>query len=109
VGEFLGLTPISLFILSAIAMIPLANSIEGSGGYGAMNGLMFASINSIHRRGIFMSGNADEVKGRAKEAVGVITNDERLKQEGKVDQVSGKIKKATEKVVNKVRDAVKGD
>ena len=56
-----------------------------------------------------MSGKAEEVKGRAKEAVGVITNDERLKQEGKVDQASGKIKKATEKVVNKVRDALKGD
>jgi hypothetical protein len=32
-----------------------------------------------------------------------------LKQEGKLDQASGKIKQATEKVVNKVRDAVKGD
>jgi uncharacterized protein YjbJ (UPF0337 family) len=39
----------------------------------------------------------------------VMTNDGRLKQEGKVDQASGKIKQATEKVVNKVRDAVKGD
>jgi len=38
-----------------------------------------------------------------------MTNDERLKHEGKVDQASGKIKQATEKVVNKVRDAVKGD
>jgi uncharacterized protein YjbJ (UPF0337 family) len=48
-------------------------------------------------------------KGRLKEAAGVMTNDERLKQEGKVDQALGKIKQATEKVVNKVRDAVKGD
>jgi len=38
-----------------------------------------------------------------------MTTDERLKQEGNVDQASGKIKQATEKVVNKVRDAVKGD
>ena len=58
---------------------------------------------------IAMSGKAEEIKGRVKEAAGVVTNDEKLKQEGKVDQASGKIKQATEKVVNKVRDAVKGD
>jgi uncharacterized protein YjbJ (UPF0337 family) len=56
-----------------------------------------------------MSGKAEEVKAWVKEAAGVMTNDRRLKQEGKVDQASGKIKQATEKVVNKVRDAVKGD
>jgi uncharacterized protein YjbJ (UPF0337 family) len=39
----------------------------------------------------------------------VMTNDKRLKEEGKVDEASGKIKQATEKVVNKVRDAVKDD
>jgi hypothetical protein len=43
------------------------------------------------------------------EAAGLMTNDERLKQEGKVHQASGKIKQATEKVVNKVRDSVKED
>jgi len=56
-----------------------------------------------------MSGKADEIKGRVKEAAGALTNDERLKQEGKIDQASGKIKQATEHVVNKVRDAAKGD
>ena len=56
-----------------------------------------------------MSGKAEEVKGRVKEAAGVITNDKRLKQEGRLDRPSGKIKQATAKVVNKVRDAVKGD
>jgi uncharacterized protein YjbJ (UPF0337 family) len=56
-----------------------------------------------------MSGKAEEVKGRVKEAAGVMTNDEHLKKEGKLDQASGKIKQATEKVVNKVRDAVKDD
>jgi len=56
-----------------------------------------------------MSGKAEEIKGRVKESVGIMTNDERLKHEGKVDQASGKIKKTAEKVVNKVRDAVKGD
>ena len=56
-----------------------------------------------------MSGEAEEIKGRVKESVGIMTDDERLKHEGKVDQASGKIKKTAEKVVNKVRDAVKGD
>jgi len=54
-----------------------------------------------------MSGKAEEIKGRVKEEAGVITNDEHLKQEGKIDQASGKIKQATDKVVNKVRDAAK--
>ena len=56
-----------------------------------------------------MSGKAEEIKGRVKESVGVMTNDERLKEQGKVDQASGKIKQNAEKVINKVRDAVKGD
>jgi uncharacterized protein YjbJ (UPF0337 family) len=56
-----------------------------------------------------MSGKAEEIKGRVKESVGVMTNDKRLKEEGKVDQASGKIKQNAEKVINKVRDAVKGD
>ena len=56
-----------------------------------------------------MSGKAEEINGRVKESVGVMTNDERLKHEGKVDQASGKIKQTAEKVINKVRDAVKGD
>ena len=56
-----------------------------------------------------MSGKAEEIKGRVKESVGVMTNDERLNEQGKVDQASGKIKQTTEKVINKVRDFVKGD
>ena len=65
--------------------------------------------NQCQEEEISVSGKAEEIKGRVKEAAGVVTNDEKLKQEGKVDQASGKIKQATEKVVNKVRDAVKGD
>ena len=56
-----------------------------------------------------MSGKAEEIKGRVRESVGVMTNDERLKEQGKVDQASGKIKQTAEKVINRVRDAVKGD
>ena len=37
--------------------------------------------------------NADEAKGRAKEAAGALTNDRELKREGKVDQATGKAKR----------------
>lgn len=39
-----------------------------------------------------MAGEGDEMKGRAKEAVGDLTDDDDLKREGKVDKASGKIK-----------------
>jgi uncharacterized protein YjbJ (UPF0337 family) len=56
-----------------------------------------------------MSGKADELKGRVKEAAGAIADDEKLRREGKVDQAAGKTKQAAEKVIDKVKDAVKGD
>jgi uncharacterized protein YjbJ (UPF0337 family) len=54
-----------------------------------------------------MSGTSDKIKGRVKEAVGVLTDDQRLKREGKLDQATGKIKKAVERVVDKTKNAVK--
>ncbi len=55
-----------------------------------------------------MSGTSDKIKGRMKEAVGALTNDQRLKNEGKLDQATGKIKNAVERVVNTAKDIVKG-
>jgi uncharacterized protein YjbJ (UPF0337 family) len=55
-----------------------------------------------------MSGTTDKAKGRLKEAAGALTDDDKLRQEGKLDQATGNMKDAAEKVVNKVRDAVKG-
>jgi uncharacterized protein YjbJ (UPF0337 family) len=52
-----------------------------------------------------MTGKADEVKGRVKEAAGAITDDDKLRREGKIDQAAGKIKQAGEKIVEKVQDA----
>ncbi|HEY9157387.1 CsbD family protein [Candidatus Binatus sp.] len=54
-----------------------------------------------------MSGTSDKIKGRVKEAVGVLTDDKRLKKEGKLDQATGKIKKTVERVVDKAKNAVK--
>lgn len=56
-----------------------------------------------------MSGTADEIKGRIKEAAGAITDNDQLRREGKLDQATGKVKQAVEKVVDKVRDAVTGN
>jgi uncharacterized protein YjbJ (UPF0337 family) len=53
------------------------------------------------------SGTMDKTKGRVKEAVGVLTADEKLKAEGKADQVAGKVKNAVESVVDKVKNSVK--
>lgn len=45
-----------------------------------------------------MSGTGDDMKGRAKEAVGDLTDDDDLKAEGKADRAAGSLK-------NKVNDA----
>jgi uncharacterized protein YjbJ (UPF0337 family) len=54
-----------------------------------------------------MSGQTDEVKGRAKQATGVVTGDKRLENEGKVDRAAGKVKKAVGNVADKAKDALK--
>ena len=48
----------------------------------------------------------DDIKGRVKEATGVITGDEDLEQaEGKADQAAAKVKETAEKAKDKVEDA----
>jgi uncharacterized protein YjbJ (UPF0337 family) len=51
--------------------------------------------------------NADEAKGRAKEAVGALTDDRDLKREGKIDRAAGKAKDSVDKVAEKTKDALK--
>ncbi len=53
-----------------------------------------------------MSGKLDQVKGRIKEAAGVLTDDESLKREGQLDQVVGKVKETAAKVAAKVKEKV---
>ena len=53
------------------------------------------------------SGKSDELKGRVKEAAGALSGDEKLKREGKTDQVIGKIKQKVDKVIDKVKEAVR--
>jgi len=52
--------------------------------------------------------NTDDLKGRAKEAVGDLTNNDDLKREGKVDRASGFVKDKVEQVADKVKDVTDG-
>ena len=54
-----------------------------------------------------MAGKTDEVKGRAKQAAGVVTGDKTLENEGKVDRAAGKLKEKAGEVVDKVKSALK--
>jgi uncharacterized protein YjbJ (UPF0337 family) len=56
-----------------------------------------------------MSGKSDEMKGRVKEAAGALTDNEKMKREGKIDQAAGKTKQAAEKVIDKAKQAVQDD
>ncbi len=52
-----------------------------------------------------MSGKTDVVKGRAKEAAGSLTGNDKLRARGKTDQAVGKVKQVAEKAVDKVTQA----
>ncbi len=45
-----------------------------------------------------MAGQYDQAKGRIKVAVGEITGNQKLKNQGQVDKAAGKIKSGVEKV-----------
>ena len=53
--------------------------------------------------------NMDELKGRAKEAVGDLTDDERMQREGQADQAEGKVKDAIDDTADKAKDLVDRD
>jgi len=53
-----------------------------------------------------MDSNADQAKGRVKQAVGDLTDDEDLKKEGRADEVAGKVKGFVEDAKDKVDDLV---
>jgi uncharacterized protein YjbJ (UPF0337 family) len=50
--------------------------------------------------------NADDIKGRVKEAAGDLTDNDRLQREGKADQAAGKAKEMVDDVKDRVEDAV---
>lgn len=50
--------------------------------------------------------NTDDIKGRVKEAAGDLTDNDRLKREGKADQVEGKVKELVDDARDKIEDVV---
>ena len=59
-------------------------------------------------------GNIDEAKGRAKQAVGDLTDNDDLRREGKVDEKSGQakemlgdLKDKADDTIDKVKDKLK--
>jgi len=53
-----------------------------------------------------MEGKTDDIKGRAKEAAGDLTDDEELQREGKVDRAAGSVKEKLEQAKKKGEEFV---
>ncbi|MFD7554333.1 MULTISPECIES: CsbD family protein [unclassified Streptomyces] len=56
-------------------------------------------------------GKMDQAKGKAKETVGKVTGNDRMKAEGKMDEAKGKAKEAmseTEKRARGIKDSLPG-
>jgi uncharacterized protein YjbJ (UPF0337 family) len=51
-----------------------------------------------------MGDKMDEAKGRTKEAIADLTDDEKLKREGKLDQAGATVKKKTGDAVDSAKD-----
>lgn len=56
-----------------------------------------------------MGENIDEVKGRTKEAAGDLTDDQSLKNEGRVDKAVSDVKDKVDGFADKVKDKIRGD
>jgi uncharacterized protein YjbJ (UPF0337 family) len=55
-----------------------------------------------------VSGTADKIGGKLKQAAGDLTGNEDLKREGDVDEASGKIKDGLESAKDKASNVVDG-
>jgi uncharacterized protein YjbJ (UPF0337 family) len=56
-----------------------------------------------------MGDKMDQAKGRMKEAAGDLTDDDKLKREGKTDRMGADIKEKAGEVVDKAKDVINGD
>ena len=79
---------------------PLRQGIGGAGlVYGAARVWRTAE-------GDLMGSGMDDTKGKVKEAAGDLTDNEKLKREGKADQVGARVKELAENAKDKISDAV---
>jgi uncharacterized protein YjbJ (UPF0337 family) len=56
-----------------------------------------------------MGEQIDEAKGRAKEAAGDLTDDEKLKREGKIDRAGASVKDKVDDAADKVKEKLGHD
>jgi uncharacterized protein YjbJ (UPF0337 family) len=56
-----------------------------------------------------MSKRIDEAKGRTKQAAGDLTDDEKLKREGKIDRAVSTVKEKVDNAADKVKERVGHD
>lgn len=56
-----------------------------------------------------MGEHIDEAKGRTKEAAGSLTDDEKLKREGKVDRAVSSVKDRVDDAADKVKEKLGHD
>jgi uncharacterized protein YjbJ (UPF0337 family) len=56
-----------------------------------------------------MTERIDEAKGRTKQAAGDLTDDKKLKREGKIDRATSSIKDKVDDIADKVKEKVGGD
>ena len=54
-----------------------------------------------------MGGKSDQVKGRVKQAAGVLSDDKDLENEGKLDRAAGKAKEKAGNAIDKVKSKLK--
>ena len=52
--------------------------------------------------------NIDKAVGRVKEALGALTGNKRLKDDGRIDQARGSVKEAVDKVADALNDPSTG-
>jgi uncharacterized protein YjbJ (UPF0337 family) len=55
-----------------------------------------------------MSANKDTMKGRIKQAAGDLTDNDRLKHEGKIDEAAGEVKDTAGKAIDWAKDKLTG-
>jgi uncharacterized protein YjbJ (UPF0337 family) len=53
-----------------------------------------------------MGQQIDEAKGRTKQAAGDLTDDEKLKREGKIDRAVSSVKERVDDVADKVKEKI---
>jgi len=53
--------------------------------------------------------NIDKAVGRVKEALGALTGNKRLKDDGRIDQARGSVKEAVDKVADALNDPSTGE